>query len=296
MKDWFNKGQIFKYNKTFDIFYYDTGINTEDKDGPVLLVIHGFPANSFIWRDLVPEFKTKFSRIIIPDLMGLGFSDKPIGYRYTMMEQSRMLVQLLTKLKLTNIHVVAHDYGVSIGQELVHQVNQGSPEVNVKSVCFLNGGLVPSRHSILFIQKLFSSPTFKKIMPYLLTYPIYKNRLSSIFGPHTRPTDTQLQDIWAIMLHKNGHIAIPDIFTYLFERKANEMRWLTALQETKVPLHLVYGPEDPVNTPDGFLKTYKELVPNSSITVLDNVGHYPQVEDPEGFIASYMRFLEKVKM
>lgn len=294
---WLNTSQTFKYNDTVDIHFHDFkspemgNINAEKK--PVLLVIHGFPASSYIWKNLIPKLQMQFSRVILPDLLGLGFSDKPVGHSYSMMEQQRILEKLLIKLDVDNVHLVAHDYGVSIGQEFIHRENKGLSPVAVKSVCFLNGGLVPSRHDLLFIQKLFSSPTFKKIMPYLLTYPVYKNRLSSIFGPYRRPSDEQLQDIWAIMLYKKGVFAIPDIFSYIFERRANEKRWVSALQDTAIPLHLVYGPEDPVNTPHGFLKTYRELVPGSSVTVLEGVGHYPQMEDPEGFIGSYKEFLQK---
>ena len=294
--EWLNASQIFKYNNTVNIHFHD--IKSPDMENSsvevkqVLLVIHGFPASSYIWKDLIPKFHVKFSRVILPDLLGLGFSDKPIGHSYSMIEQQEILEKLLIELGVENVHLVAHDYGVSIGQEFIHKANNGLSPVAVKSVCFLNGGLVPSRHDLLFIQKLFSSPTFKKIMPYLLTYPVYKNRLSSIFGPYTRPTDEQLQDIWAIMLYKNGVFAIPDIFAYIFERRANEKRWVSALQETTIPLHLVYGPEDPVNTPQGFLKTYRELVPGSSIAVLEGVGHYPQMEDPEAYFGSYKEFLQ----
>jgi len=96
------------------------------------------------------------------------------------------------------------------------------------------------------------------------------------------------------MLYKNGHVAIPDIFTYIFERRANEERWVVALQETNVPLVLIYGPLDPVNTPQGFLKSFRELVPNSKVNVLGNIGHYPQVEDPERFYVAYEEFLEGI--
>ena len=301
VNEWLNTTQIFKYNKTFNIHFHDFerlsnegGTKRSAEEGErVLLVIHGFPASSYIWRDLVPKLQSKFSRVILPDLLGLGFSDKPIGHTYSLLEHRDILEKLLIHFGLEKVHLIAHDYGVSIGQEFVHRANKGLSTVDVQSVCFLNGGLVPSRHDLLFIQKLFSSPTFKKIMPYLLTYPVYKNRLSSIFGPNSRPSDAELQDIWAIMLHKNGLFAIPDIFTYIFERRANEKRWVSALQNSSVPLHLVYGPQDPVNTPDGFLASYKRLIPHSSVTVLEDIGHYPQMEDPDGFLTSYEEFLNK---
>ena len=294
--EWFKTSQVFKYNNTVDIHFHDfqqPKIKGRMEERPVLMVIHGFPASSYIWKDLVPNLSLKFSRVILPDLLGLGFSDKPVGHSYSLIEHQEILEQLLIKLGVKNVHLVAHDYGVSIGQEFVHRENKGLSRVAVKSVCFLNGGLVPSHHDLLFIQKLFSSPTFKKIMPYLLTYPVYKNRLSSVFGLHTRPNDTQLADIWSVMLHKNGLFAVPDIFTYIFERRANEKRWVSALQETSIPLHLIYGPEDPVNTPEGFLKSYKKLVPNSSVTVLEGIGHYPQMENSDGFFRSYKEFLQK---
>jgi len=293
VQEWFNSSQVFSYNNTFDIHFHDI-VRDTTTGGSTLLVIHGFPASSFIWQELIPKFQNKFNRVIIPDLLGLGFSDKPVGYKYSLMEHALILEELCLRLGVRDVHLLAHDYGVSIAQEFIHKFNMKESRVNIESVCFTNGGLVPSHHDLLFIQKLFSSPTFKKVMPHLLNYPIYKNRLSSIFGAQTQPSDQFLQDVWAIMLYKNGHVAIPDIFTYIFERRANEERWVVALQETNVPLVLIYGPLDPVNTPQGFLKSFRKLVPNSKVNVLGNIGHYPQVEDPERFYVAYEEFLEGI--
>ncbi|NXY49885.1 MEST protein, partial [Ceuthmochares aereus] len=82
------------------------------------------------------------------------------------------------------------------------------------------------------------------------------------------------------------------ILQYINQRKKHRDRWVGALMSTSVPLHLIYGPLDPVNPHPEFLQLYKKVLPMSTVSVLDDhISHYPQLEDPTGFLNAYLNFI-----
>nr|XP_006815363.1 PREDICTED: mesoderm-specific transcript homolog protein-like [Saccoglossus kowalevskii] len=105
-----------------------------------------------------------------------------------------------------------------------------------------------------------------------------------------------MSDFWAAIRWNNGHQIASRLLQYIPERHANRDRWVGVLQTTKVPVHVIYGPADPVNPPV-FLDRYRELVPHAVITVLNShISHYPQLEDPTSVMTAYLGFLESNKL
>jgi cis-3-alkyl-4-acyloxetan-2-one decarboxylase len=88
----------------------------DEGDGPVLLMVHGNPTWSFYWRKLTLALRDRF-RIVAVDHIGCGLSDKPpaIAYSYRLAQRVADLGQLIEKLDLRRITLVAHDWGGAIG-------------------------------------------------------------------------------------------------------------------------------------------------------------------------------------
>jgi haloalkane dehalogenase len=84
--------------------------------GPVLLMVHGNPTWSFMWRDIILPLRKKF-RLIVPDHIGCGLSDKPhpAQYSYRLAQRVADLARLIEHLDLQRITLVAHDWGGAIG-------------------------------------------------------------------------------------------------------------------------------------------------------------------------------------
>ncbi|KAM4671169.1 mesoderm-specific transcript homolog protein [Amazona ochrocephala] len=96
----------------------------------------------------------------------------------------------------------------------------------------------------------------------------------------------------------SGHLLLSDnrflfsILQYINQRKKHRERWVGALMSASVPLHLIYGPLDPVNPHPEFLQLYKKVLPTSTVSVLDDhISHYLQLEDPTGFLNAYLNFI-----
>lgn len=85
-----------------------------------------------------------------------------------------------------------------------------------------------------------------------------------------------------ITYNQGQHIA-HKIIRYMQDRQQNRSRWVSALQSTTVPLRLIIGPQDPVSGAH-MAERYRSLIPEPDIVILDGIGHYPQIEDPQSVL------------
>ncbi len=86
----------------------------DEGQGEVLLMIHGNPTWSFYWRNLITAWRNHY-RVIAPDHLGCGLSDKPVHYPYCLSRHTSNLVQLIDQLGLDSITLFGHDWGGAIG-------------------------------------------------------------------------------------------------------------------------------------------------------------------------------------
>jgi pimeloyl-ACP methyl ester carboxylesterase len=86
----------------------------DEGSGKPLLMVHGNPTWSFYFRNLVQEFRTGH-RVVVPDHIGCGLSDKPQHYRYTLARHAANLESLVLSLDLRDIDLLVHDWGGPIG-------------------------------------------------------------------------------------------------------------------------------------------------------------------------------------
>lgn len=292
---WKEGGKYLQY-KSYQIFY-----RVEDgksNDGRTLLCLHGYPTSSYDWIKIMDGLKEHFSKIILYDFIGFGFSDKPDNHTYTIMEQADIGERILKEIKVTKVHILAHDYGDTVALELLARYNNKEnkdriPEI--QTLCLSNGGIFPETNTPRPIQKLLLNPYAGPIASRLTFFFIFKKAFGEIFGPETIPLEDDLWDFFVIILHKNGHVISHRLIHYITQRAEFKDRWVGALKNTPVKVHMIYGPADPVN-PDSFIDFYKKSVPQHSITVLDpKIGHYPQWEAPTAFIDAYSTFIIKTK-
>jgi pimeloyl-ACP methyl ester carboxylesterase len=281
---WKSAGRLFRHFAN-DIFYRDDG------RGSVLLCIHGFPTASYDWHGVWPALREHF-RLVAPDMIGFGFSSKPRHYAYSIADQAAIHEELLAQLGVTSCHVLAHDYGDTVAQELLARFEDrrrsGTDGLEIRSTVLLNGGLFPETHRARLIQKLLLTP-LGPLLSRLSNPRSFARSFAPIFGPKTRPSAEEMAEFWQLVSYNDGHRISHELIRYIEERRANRERWVGALQKTSVPLRLVNGPEDPVSGTH-MAERYRELVPNADIVLLPGIGHYPQVEDPAGVVSALRDF------
>ncbi|KAL9853246.1 mesoderm-specific transcript homolog protein isoform 4-T5 [Geothlypis trichas] len=259
LRSWKSSGSFFTY-KDLNIFYRDSSGAVGSSD--VVVLLHGFPTSSHDWSKIWEGLTQRFHRVIALDFLGFGFSDKPRPHGYSIFEQATIVEGLLRHLGLRHrrINLLSHDYGDTVAQELLHRYEHNrTGSILINSLCLSNGGIFPETNHPRFIQKLLKDGGL--LSPLLL-------RLINFF------------------------FFSAGILQYINQRKKHRQRWLRALISTSVPLHLIYGPLDPVNPHPEFLQLYKKVLPMSTVSVLDaHISHYPQLEDPLGFLNAYLSFI-----
>lgn len=260
-------------------------------EGPALLIVHGFPSASWDFASLWPALTARF-HVIAPDLLGFGDSAKPADHDYTLVDQASMIEGLLAEQRITRAHVLAHDYGDSVAQELLarheERARRGDKGLVLQSICFLNGGLFPEAHHPRFIQRLLNGP-LGPIIGRLSSKRTFDAGLRGVFGPRTPPGRALLDELWTLLLHNDGRRVLHRLIRYLDERPLLRDRWVAAMRETSVPLRLVDGLLDPVSGAD-MVKRWRELLPGLPIVELPDVGHYPQIEDAAAVLAAFLAF------
>lgn len=289
LNDWQAKGQSFSYRE-HRLFYVDEG----NPQGEVLLFIHGFPTASSDWALLWPSL-TKRYRCIAVDMIGFGFSAKPYRYDYRIMDQADLHEALLAKLGIDATHVLAHDYGDTVAQELLarHNERQASNEVGSRllSLCLLNGGLFPETHQARLVQKLLKSPV-GWLLARLMSKGSFAKSFAAVFGPNTQPSAEELDVYWQLVSSAGGTRIMHKLIRYMDDRLEHRERWVGALQQASIPLHVIDGAADPVSGRH-MAERYCELVPNPDVLLLEGIGHYPQIEAPALVLDGYVDFRDK---
>ena len=288
LDDWHASGLTFSH-RNHALFYQDEGA------GEALVCIHGFPTASWDWHKLWPTLTDHF-RVIALDMLGFGFSDKPRRHKYSLFTQATLHEVLLQRLGLDTVHLLAHDYGNTVVQELLarHQKRQvqDRPGLQIKSVCLLNGGLFPEAIRPRPIQKLLVGP-LGGLVGRVMNEDLFGKNFSAVFGPDTQPSADELADFWRLIAHHDGAKVAHKISQYQNERRQNRKRWVGVLQHTKVPLRFINGLLDPVAGAT-MVTRYRQLIPNPDVVVLHGIGHYPQVEAPEAVLEAFFSFLEGI--
>jgi pimeloyl-ACP methyl ester carboxylesterase len=289
LEKWKSKGHYFKY-KDRSIFYIFEGKR------PCLLIFHGYPYNSFDFKEVLSGL-TSTHQVIVPDMLGMGFSDKPTDYHYSFEDHADMYTALLQHFKIAEVQILAHDLGNSVVQELIARDLENQNPFAIKSIAFLNGGLFMDVYKPRLIQRLLSqSPKpIGKLLSRLMSKQSVDKATAEVFGVNTKPSKELLQQFWEVLNYNNGKSIAYLIGRLVFDKVNYQARWITAMQKTEIPMCFIDGPADP-NSGIHMAKRYEDLIPNPKVVLLTkNIGHWPQLEDPQQVIEAYTNFVSLTK-
>jgi pimeloyl-ACP methyl ester carboxylesterase len=291
LERWHAAGNYFSFQRQ-DIFYRDSGVR---QHAEVLLLLHGFPTSSFDWHFIWESLATRF-RVVTADMLGFGFSAKPRTARYSIFTQADLFETLADHVGIRDVHLLAHDYGDTVAQELLARLRDGlasgAVRLRIRSACLLNGGLFPEAHRALRVQKLLASPV-GPLVALLQSQRGFGRRFAGIFGPDTKPTPDELAEYWAVVSERGGHRLFPRLIGYIAERRQNRERWVGALQASPVPIRFIDGPEDPISGAH-MAARYRELIPHPDVVELPGIGHYPQHEAPKRVLDAFFEFHDAI--
>jgi pimeloyl-ACP methyl ester carboxylesterase len=252
---------------------YDLG----DPTGPVATFLHGFPSSSLDVEPVVGHLEGW--RTVALDFPGFGASAKPAGHRYSIRACADAVQALWAAKGVTATFLLAHDYGVSVGQELVARHLDGGLGVAIGGIVWMNGGLYPDLHRPTAGQQMLLDPEHGAELAAAVTEEMFCDGLAVTWGTR-HPADGDLfHEIWRSMDDGGGVPLMHDLLGYVADRREHEARWRTALESSGLPAAFVWGDLDPVSGAH-MVERVESRVPGGRVVRLADVGHWPPLEAP----------------
>jgi pimeloyl-ACP methyl ester carboxylesterase len=247
-------------------------------EGPAMTLLHGFPSSSYDWARVLPLLAERHELLVF-DFLGFGASEKPADHDYSIHEQADLVQALWEREGIASSTVVAHDYAVSVTQELLARRRAGELAVELTAVCLLNGGLYPDVYRPQPGQLALLDPEQGPQISAQLTEDLWIAALKPTFA-ETFDASAEGADIWRSMSREDGHLIVHRLIRYMNDRTLNAERWVDALERSDVPLSFVWGMLDPISGAH-MATRIRERLPAGAFLALEDVGHWPALEAPQ---------------
>ena len=268
------------------LFAVDLG--PRDDPAPIL-ILHGFPTSSWDFAEAVLALSAR-RRVVAFDFFGFGFSDKPPELGYGLFEQADAALAVTREFGVAQAHLWAHDMGTSVATELLARRERGLLPLDVVSLVLMNGSVHVELAHLTVGQRVLRSP-LGPIFAKLNTKATFKAQLRRVFA--RPPSDIELEGMWDLVAREDGPARLPQLIGYIEERSRFRRRWIGALERFDRPALVAWGREDPV----AVLAIAEQLVreiPSCDMTLWNDLGHYPQVEDPPRVVRDVEAFWDRV--
>jgi pimeloyl-ACP methyl ester carboxylesterase len=251
------------------VFYRAAG----DPGAPVVLLLHGFPTSSFMFRELIPRLADQY-RVIAPDLPAFGFTEVPVerNYAYSFDALARTLEAFTEAVEISRYALYVFDYGAPTGFRLA----MAHPE-RVSAIISQNGNAYEEGLGDAWgpIRKYWAEPTAKNrevIRQNILN--LGGTRWQYTYGvanPESIAPESYTLD--AALLERPGN---KEIQLDLFLDYASNVKLYPQFQEyfrkSELPLLAIWGKNDPFFLPAG-AEAFRNDLPNAKIQFLDT-GHF----------------------
>jgi pimeloyl-ACP methyl ester carboxylesterase len=270
-----------------NVFYREAG----DASRPTIVLLHGFPSSSHMFRDLIPQLAAKY-HVIAPDYPGFGYSDQPsvTNFAYTFDHLAAVTDDLLDALKLERYAIYIQDYGSPVGFRLFVKHPEKISAIITQNGNAYEAGLSPAWQPFrdYWADK---SPANEAKLRGFLTLDTTKFQYSSGF----RNPASVSPDAWTfdqLTLDKPGNAEIQLALFYDYQNNVKQYdAWHVALRKFQPPVLAVWGKNDPFFLPAGAL-AYTNDVPHAEIHLLDT-GHFALEEDGDVIADYILKFLHK---
>ena len=275
-ENWKNKGEF------ISVFNRNLFVINEGSAKETMVILHGYPTSSYDYYKVLPKLTKKY-RVIIHDHLGFGFSDKPLDYSYSLIEQADFALQLWKQLGLTKVTLLAHDYGTSVCTEILTRHNRNQTNLQIDKLFLSNGSPHIEFSKLRTIQKLLKNKITGKFVASLTNYPIFRKNMRNTYFDKTKATNDELKEMWFQLEHNNGRKVIHILSNYINERYYYWHRWIGALKETQIPTKIIWAKNDPIAIPI-IAETLHTEIQNSELVWMENTGHFLMIENPDEWV------------
>jgi cis-3-alkyl-4-acyloxetan-2-one decarboxylase len=258
--------------------------------GETLLLVHGNPTWSFYWRNLVTALRDQF-RLVVPDHVGCGLSDKPQRYEYCLTQHVQNLVSLVRELDLRAITLVAHDWGGAIGLGAALAEPQRFARFVLMNTAAFRSRRIPLRIRIC------RTPVLGKLAVRGLN-GFARAAIRMAVSHHERMTPLVRQGLLAPYDSWNNRIAVHEFVRDIpLSPRDRSYAMLTGIERRLPtlrgrPWQFIWGMQDWCFTPY-FLERFLEFFPQAETHRLHDAGHYVVEDAHERIVPLMQQFFTK---
>ena len=257
-------------------------------DGPLIVLIHGITSTSDAWVDGMARLAERYT-VVAPDLLGHGGSAKPRG-DYSLGAYASGARDLLGLLGFERGTVVGHSLGGGIALQFAYQF----PEYCERLVLVSSGGLGTEVHPVLRAGAL---PGSELVMP--LIAPSWAFRTGAVvaeflrrFGVQAGPDLAEAARGYASLADRDARAAFVHTLRAVIDLEGQRVSATDRLYlAERLPTLLIWGTNDPI-IPVGHGRAAVKRIPGSRLVEFPGAGHWPQLEDPDRFVAELSDFVE----
>jgi pimeloyl-ACP methyl ester carboxylesterase len=254
---------------------------------PSIVLLHGFPSSSHMFRELIPHLSDKF-HVIAPDYVGFGYSDAPSvqEFEYTFDNLAAHIEELLFKsLRLKQFSIYVQDYGAPIG----YRIASAHPDA-IQSIVVQNGNAYKEGIGGAFDpMKPFwanrNSETEEPVRALLTKEMTIFQYTHGVTDPARISPDGYTLDQFFLDRPDNAAIQLDLLYNYQ-SNVALYDRWHEYFRSRQPRMLILWGKNDPFFTVEG-AKAYQRDIQNAELHLIDT-GHFA-LEDFSSFIAERMR-------
>lgn len=251
-----------------NIFYREAG----PKNAPVLLMLHGFPSSSHMFRDLIPQLSDKF-RIIAPDYPGFGYSDTPAvdEFDYTFDNLTQIIEKFIVSLRLKKFSVLMQDYGGPIGFRLASQKPERIQALIVQNANAYVEGISAAFEPMKPFWELRTAETEIPVRALLTMETTVFQYTHGVSDPNKISPDSWHLD--QALLDRPGNDLIQLALLHNYPTNvALYPEWQDYFRTAQPPTLVVSGKNDPFFTPAG-QEAFKRDIKQAEVHLFDG-GHF----------------------
>jgi len=252
------------------VHYQEAG----DPKAPALVLIHGFASSTLMWSKVFLSLAEAGYRVIAVDMLGYGYSSKPKDGEYTIAGQAKLLMQLLTRLRIPRAIFIGSSYGGAVAATCALDYPN-----RVEKLVLV--GTVNNNRPLAFkLMRVFSSPLFGDVVSPLLigSRRLLRRRMKRVYDRHSWVLDERRVEARHLPLRAAGtqRAIIRTVRSWDAERISRDAHLI------KQPTLLLWGEND-LEIPRADGERLHEEISGSRLIVFLNCGHLPHEEYPEAF-------------
>jgi pimeloyl-ACP methyl ester carboxylesterase len=269
------------------VAYYEEG------NGEPLLLLHGCPFSSFIWRKVIPLLSSRY-RCLAPDLLGLGDTETLEGADWSLRAQAAMVVGVLDALGIERAHVVGHDHGGAVAQLLAAEHPERIDRLVISNAEAYDNW--PSEEERPFVRAT-QLPVLGTVMLWAWSQrPLFRLTLKeakAVYDPKALSAELLEGYIRANLSNRHRRTKTKRFLAGQFDPDNNRttLELLDGLRRFDHPTLLVWANDDPHFGPEWGERLRRDIPGAVSLELLPETGHLLMEEKPEQFATLVSEFL-----